>query len=55
MSFLKHQNFDELSTKFSHLLYERTEDDRDLINKTLDDLNNLNYRYPILQNITVSS
>lgn len=55
MSFLNRNDFDELSAKFLHLLYERTEGDRNLINKTLDELNSMNYRYPMVKNSTVRS
>lgn len=45
--------FDDLSTKFTKLLYARTEGDSELIHKTLEDLNNLNYKYHIVTNPTV--
>ncbi|GJQ86916.1 hypothetical protein Trydic_g11786 [Trypoxylus dichotomus] len=44
--------FDNLSTKFTNLLYGRTEGDSKLINKTLDELNNLNYKHNIITNPT---
>lgn len=46
--------FDNLLSKFSQLLYGRKEDDRSRINKALDDLNSLDYRYLIVTNPTVS-
>ncbi|KRT79059.1 HEAT domain-containing protein [Oryctes borbonicus] len=44
--------FDNLSTKFTNLLYGRTEGDSKLINKTLDELNSLNYKLNIITNPT---
>ncbi|KAI4455964.1 malaria antigen-related [Holotrichia oblita] len=44
--------FDNLSTKFTNLLYSRTEGDSKLISKTLDELNSLNYKYQIIANPT---
>lgn len=46
------ENFDHLSSKIGQLLFARTEGDRSIILKTLDDLNSLNYRYPIIKNST---
>lgn len=46
--------FDNLLSKFSQLLYGRKEDDRSRINKALDDLNSLDYRYLIVTNPIVS-
>lgn len=46
-------DFDKLSTKFSHLLYSRKEGDGKLINNILDELNKLNYKYVIVTNTTV--
>lgn len=47
--------FDNLSTKFTNLLYSRTEGDSKLISKTLEELNSLNYKYQIIANPTVRS
>ncbi|KAF5270704.1 hypothetical protein FQA39_LY01442 [Lamprigera yunnana] len=50
MSAKEHESviFNNLSMKFSQLLYGRTKDDRSRISYTLDEINNLNYRYPIV-------
>lgn len=48
------QIFDEISQKFSQLLYGPKEGDRSRILKALDDLNNLDYRYAFVTNPTVS-
>lgn len=44
--------FDHLSSKIGQLLFGRTEGDRNIISKTLDDLNSLNYHYPVVKNST---
>lgn len=46
--------FDVLATKFAQLLIGRKEGDRARINKALDSLNSLDYRYPVITNTTVS-
>lgn len=45
--------FNNLSAKFSQLMYGRTEGDRTQINKLLDEINYLDYRYPVVNNTTV--
>lgn len=45
--------FNNLSSKITQLRYGRTEDDRKLINKTLDELRTLNYKQSIVTNPTV--
>nr|CAH7726599.1 unnamed protein product [Callosobruchus chinensis] len=44
--------FSNLSSKIINLFLRRTEGNQDIISKTLDDLNSLNYRYPIITNPT---
>ncbi|KAF2895184.1 hypothetical protein ILUMI_10984 [Ignelater luminosus] len=44
--------FNNLSSKFSQLMYGRTEGDRIQINKLLDEINYLDYRYPVVNNAT---
>lgn len=47
--------FNNLLAKFAVLVTGRQEEDRIRINKILDNLNSLNYRYPVITNTTVSS
>ncbi|CAH2014448.1 unnamed protein product [Acanthoscelides obtectus] len=51
-SFDNSEIFSNLSSKIINLFLRRTEGNQDLISKTLDDLNSLNYRYPIITNAT---
>ncbi|CAG9838730.1 unnamed protein product [Diabrotica balteata] len=44
--------FNKLSSKITNLLHGRTEGDRSILSKTLDDLNSLNYRYTVVTNPT---
>lgn len=42
--------FDNLSTKLTCLLYGRTEKQRDHLIKLLNELNDLNYKLPVVTN-----
>jgi hypothetical protein len=45
--------FNTLSAKITQLLFGRTKNDRGVINKTLDELNSINYKYTVVTNPTV--
>ncbi|KAG5900627.1 hypothetical protein JTB14_005905 [Gonioctena quinquepunctata] len=44
--------FNSLITKIGNILHGRTEGDRCVLSKTLDDLNSLNYKFPVVTNST---
>ncbi|CAG9812627.1 unnamed protein product [Phaedon cochleariae] len=45
-------NFSNISSKIGNLLFGRTEGDRKNLSKYLDELNSINYRYPVVSNQT---
>lgn len=47
------QNFNILTGKLNNLFFGRTEVDRQILEKVLDDLNLINYRYTVLTSPTV--
>lgn len=46
--------FSNLSSKIGNLLFGRTEGDWNILSKTLDELNSINYRYIVVTSPTVS-
>ncbi|KAF7272429.1 hypothetical protein GWI33_014777 [Rhynchophorus ferrugineus] len=46
------QTFDHLSVRIGQLRFSRTEGERHIISQILDELNSINYRYPIIGNPT---
>lgn len=47
--------FNNLSMKFSQLLYGRSTGDRIQLSKLLEEISNLDYRYPVVDTTTVST